>query len=72
MGWELDPAGLDALERLSKAMKATRAAKKRGFNVQQVKAILKDATTAWTAKDYATTTDLVNRALVMLGEPPLP
>lgn len=71
MGWSLDPARLDALERISRAMKAAKSAKKRGFNIQQAKATLKEATKAWTAGDYATAADLANRAMGMLGEPPL-
>ncbi len=71
-GWTQDPARLDALERISRALKAAKAAKRRGFNIQLVKATLMEATRAWTARDYASAVDLANRAMVMLGEPPLP
>ncbi len=72
LGWTLDPARLDALERISRATKAAKAAKKRGFNVQRVKDLLKHATRAWTAKDYATATELANQAMILLGETPPP
>ncbi len=72
MGWNLDPDRLDALQRIGRALKEARAAKKRGFNVQQVKDILKQATNAWTANDYDTAADLADRAMEMLGLPPLP
>lgn len=72
LGWTLDPARLDALERISRAMKAAKAAKKRGFNVQQVRDLLKHASQAWTAKNYATATELANQAMILLGETPLP
>ncbi len=72
MSWTLDAERLDSLERIHEVLKQARAAKKPGANLQPVKELVKQATKAWTARDYATAKDLANRAMEMLGPPPLP
>lgn len=70
MAWNHDPVRLEALDRITQALKAAKMAKDRGFNVQQVRETLNEARRAFGAHDYRTATDLANRALEMCGTPP--
>ncbi len=67
MAWDHDPVRLEALDRMTQALKAAKMAKDRGFNVQQVKGILNQARKAFGARDYRAATDLANRAIEMCG-----
>ncbi len=70
MTWDHDPVRLEALDRITRALKAAKMAKDRGFDVQQVRETLDQARRAFGARDYRTATELANRALEMCGAPP--
>ena len=63
MAWALDPDAIAALERITEGLKAAKRTKRQGFNVQQVREILRQAMRAFKARDYTTATDLANRAI---------
>ena len=56
-----------AAARITQALKAAKGAKKRGFNVQQVRSTIRQAMAALTAGDYATAVQLADRAIDMCG-----
>ncbi len=70
MAWDHDPVRLEALDRITQAMKAAKMAKDRGFNIQLVKETLNQARKAFGARDYRSATDLANRAIEMCGTSP--
>ncbi len=70
MPWDLDPVRLEALDRITQALKAAKMAKDRGFSVLQVRETLNEARKAFGARDYRGAIELANRALEMCGTPP--
>ncbi len=70
MPWDLDPVRLEALDRVTQALKAAKMAKDRGFNIQQVRETLNQARKAFGARDYRAAIELASRALEMCETPP--
>jgi len=65
--WTWDSERISAIARIGEALRAAKQAKKQGFNVQQIRATIRQAMSAFNAKDYATATQLADRAIEMCG-----
>lgn len=72
MAWDHDPSRLDALERITQALRAAKAAKGRGVNLQQVREAVDQARKAFSARDYRKAAELANRAIELCGFAPPP
>ncbi len=67
MTWNWSAERVSAIMRIGDALKAAKRAKKQGFNVQRVRAAIREAMMAFNAEDYATATRLAEQAIEMCG-----
>ncbi len=67
MAWDWSEDRISAIARIGEALKVAKRAKKQGFNVQQVRLTIRQAMTAFTAKDYATAVRLADLAIEICG-----
>lgn len=69
MVWDPDPSRLEALDRMTQALKAAKAARDRGANLQPIRDAVDQARKAFGAHDYRRAIELANRALELCGFP---